>query len=64
MPFSYEVDYILDTVISALEENPERKFIEVEMAFFSRWWALQDERMKSRVHKLVENGQLEVRLSS
>jgi len=30
------VQYILDSVILALQANPERKFIYVEIAFFER----------------------------
>ncbi|CAF1271793.1 unnamed protein product, partial [Rotaria magnacalcarata] len=32
------VQYILDSVIQALVQNPERRFIYVEIAFFWRWW--------------------------
>ncbi|KAK2087429.1 Lysosomal alpha-mannosidase [Saguinus oedipus] len=35
------VQYILDSVISALLEDPTRRFIYVEIAFFSRWWHQQ-----------------------
>jgi hypothetical protein len=31
------VQYILDSVLLALEANPDRKFIYVEQAFFTRW---------------------------
>jgi hypothetical protein len=30
--------YILDTVIPCLVDNPNRKFVYVEQAFFQRWW--------------------------
>ena len=46
-------------VIPQLEENSDRKFIYVEMAFFKRWWDEQSESMRSRVQALVANGQLE-----
>jgi hypothetical protein len=43
--YTQQVQYIIDSVISALEANPERKFIYVEQAFFQRWWHVQsDER--------------------
>ena len=29
--FEYEVNYILDSVVTSLSEDPMRKFIEVEM---------------------------------
>ena len=41
-------------------ENPKRKFSEVEMKFFSMWWAHQNEEMKDKVKFLVKNGQLEL----
>ena len=45
------VKYILDTAIAALEQNPDRTFTYVEMAFFDMWWREQsefDERARSR----------------
>jgi alpha-mannosidase/lysosomal alpha-mannosidase len=42
--------------MEALEQNPQRKFSEVEMKFFSMWWKDQNEEMKERVRKLVNNG--------
>eukprot|EP01100_Stratorugosa_tubuloviscum_P014870 TRINITY_DN81_c0_g2_i1.p1 TRINITY_DN81_c0_g2~~TRINITY_DN81_c0_g2_i1.p1 ORF type:complete len:1006 (+),score=459.80 TRINITY_DN81_c0_g2_i1:78-3095(+) len=53
------VQYILDSVIVALEQNPERKFVYVEIAFFQRWWDEQDEPTKTLVRSLVARGQLE-----
>lgn len=53
------VQYIIDTVIMALENNPTRKFIYVEMAFFKRWWDEQKPRKKESVRKLLKSGQLE-----
>ena len=53
------VQYILDSVIPALEANPMRHFIYVEMAFFKRWWEQQRPLMQARVKALVEKGQLE-----
>ncbi|VDM30478.1 unnamed protein product [Hydatigera taeniaeformis] len=56
------VQYILDSVMHALSLNPSRKFTYVEMAFFERWWRLQDATMQELVHRLVRNGQLEFAL--
>lgn len=56
------VQYILDSVIHALSLNPSRKFTYVEMAYFERWWKLQNTAMKELVHRLVRNGQLEFAL--
>eukprot|EP00591_Stephanopyxis_turris_P017428 CAMPEP_0195539222 /NCGR_PEP_ID=MMETSP0794_2-20130614/49941_1 /TAXON_ID=515487 /ORGANISM="Stephanopyxis turris, Strain CCMP 815" /LENGTH=1047 /DNA_ID=CAMNT_0040673245 /DNA_START=100 /DNA_END=3243 /DNA_ORIENTATION=+ len=49
---------ILDTTIQALEENPDRKFTYVEQAFFTLWWAEQDEAKRNSVKKLVSEGRL------
>lgn len=53
------VEYILDSFINALQEDPNRKFIYVEMAFFKRWWRQQSEEKREIVRRLVESGQLE-----
>ena len=53
------VQFVLDNVVRALLENPARKFIYVEIAFFSRWWAEQSEAKKSEVRDLVTTGRLE-----
>lgn len=56
------VQYILDSVIQALTMDSSRKFTYVEMAFFERWWRLQNSAMQNIVHKLVRSGQLEFAL--
>ncbi|GJP75491.1 hypothetical protein CLOP_g5933 [Closterium sp. NIES-67] len=53
------VQYIIETVVDQLEANPDRKFIQVEQAFFYRWWQQQSENMRNRVRALVASGQLE-----
>jgi len=53
------VQYIIDGVIDGLLANPERKFMYVEIAFFSRWWREQSESMKKNVKTLVAEGRLE-----
>lgn len=53
------VQYILDGVITALQMNPDRKFIYVEMGFFTRWWREQNDQVKQQVTDLVNSGQLE-----
>ncbi|XP_062151729.1 alpha-mannosidase At3g26720-like isoform X2 [Alnus glutinosa] len=53
------VQNVLDSVISALLDDKNRKFIYVEMAFFLRWWRQQSEAMKVKVMELVNSGQLE-----
>ncbi|XP_024541409.1 alpha-mannosidase isoform X1 [Selaginella moellendorffii] len=53
------VQYIIDSVIQSLEDNPDRKFIYVEQAFFQRWWREQTPAKQKIVHQMVESGQLE-----
>ena len=53
------VQYILDSVVSALLQNKERKFIYVEIAFFKRWWDQQSDEVKTTVQSLVKRKQLE-----
>ncbi|XP_055477049.1 lysosomal alpha-mannosidase isoform X2 [Psammomys obesus] len=53
------VQYILDSVISALLADPTRRFIYVEMAFFSRWWKEQTSATQDTVQELVRQGRLE-----
>eukprot|EP00245_Coleochaete_scutata_P006046 TRINITY_DN20159_c0_g1_i1.p1 TRINITY_DN20159_c0_g1~~TRINITY_DN20159_c0_g1_i1.p1 ORF type:complete len:1052 (-),score=194.38 TRINITY_DN20159_c0_g1_i1:847-4002(-) len=53
------VQFILDTVVKCLAENPHRRFIEVEQAFFQRWWREQDDDTRDVVRDLVKSGQLE-----
>lgn len=50
------VQYILDGVITELQRDPARRFVYVEIAFFSRWWAQQDQRTKQIVKELVNAG--------
>ena len=50
------VQYILDSVIRALDENPDRRFIYVEIAFFWRWWNQQTEEIQNKVKKFVNEG--------
>lgn len=57
--FFNEVYYVIDTVVQALEQDPNRKFMYVETAFFARWWDQQPETKKTSVKKLVKTGQLE-----
>ena len=50
---------ILDSVISQLRENPSRRFIYVEIAFFEKWWNEQSDAMRAEVKKLVQEKRLE-----
>lgn len=51
------VQYILDSVISSLLANPTRRFIYVEIAFFSRWWRQQTNATQKIVRELVRQGE-------
>ena len=53
------VQYILDSVITALVEDRERRFIYVESAFFWRWWGEQNEQRKQLVRQLLAEGRSE-----
>lgn len=50
---------MIDTVIPKLAEDPNRKFIYVEIGFFSRWWERQPEKVQNLTKTLVARGQLE-----
>ncbi|CAF3637750.1 unnamed protein product [Rotaria sp. Silwood1] len=43
----------------ALDENPDRRFIYVEIGFFRRWWNHQTKDMQNKVKKFVNEGRLE-----
>eukprot|EP01114_Cavostelium_apophysatum_P012238 TRINITY_DN2715_c0_g1_i1.p1 TRINITY_DN2715_c0_g1~~TRINITY_DN2715_c0_g1_i1.p1 ORF type:complete len:442 (+),score=67.97 TRINITY_DN2715_c0_g1_i1:47-1327(+) len=53
------VQYILDNAILCLLDDPNRRFIYVEIAYFERWWNEQTANKKQQVKQLVANGQLE-----
>uniref|UniRef100_A0AAY5EAP4 Lysosomal alpha-mannosidase n=1 Tax=Electrophorus electricus TaxID=8005 RepID=A0AAY5EAP4_ELEEL len=53
------VQYILDSVVAALQKDPARRFIYVETAFFYRWWKQQNPSTRRVVTQLVEQGRLE-----
>ncbi|XP_041566330.1 lysosomal alpha-mannosidase-like isoform X2 [Drosophila elegans] len=53
------VQYILDSVVTQLIQDPKRRFIQVETAFFAKWWKVQSETMKKVVTKLVNEGRFE-----
>ena len=52
------VQYILDSMVVALDENPDRRFIYVEMAFFSRWWNQQTDDIRNKVRQFVNEGKV------
>eukprot|EP01059_Diplonema_ambulator_P005004 TRINITY_DN14746_c0_g1_i1.p1 TRINITY_DN14746_c0_g1~~TRINITY_DN14746_c0_g1_i1.p1 ORF type:complete len:1132 (+),score=491.47 TRINITY_DN14746_c0_g1_i1:52-3396(+) len=57
--FYEQVYYILDTLLVRLNEDPNRRFMFVETAFFARWWDQQPASKQALMKTLVERGQLE-----
>ncbi|CAF4124031.1 unnamed protein product, partial [Adineta steineri] len=53
------VQHILDSVIHALDENPDRRFMYVEIGFFWRWWNQQTDDIRNKVKQFVNQGRLE-----
>ncbi|XP_053677468.1 lysosomal alpha-mannosidase [Anopheles nili] len=53
------VQYILDSVVQSLLNDPARKFIYVESAFFFKWFNEQTVELQQQVRKLVDEGRLE-----
>ncbi|XP_038221354.1 lysosomal alpha-mannosidase-like isoform X3 [Zerene cesonia] len=53
------VQYILDSVIKELWQDPKRRFIYVETAFFWKWWTHQGDDVRHKVHTLVRAGRLQ-----
>ena len=53
------VQYILDTVVTELANDPAKRFVYVEMAFFYRWWNQQNDNIKQLVRTLINEGRLE-----
>ncbi len=53
-----QVETILDNVIDVLLYDETKVFTYVEMAFFEKWWRVQDAEMKKNVKKLVKQNQL------
>jgi hypothetical protein len=53
------VNLEIDTVLTSLLENPDRKFIFVEQAFFQRWVEQQPDEVLAQMCNVVESGQLQ-----
>ncbi|KAJ8898443.1 hypothetical protein PR048_003803 [Dryococelus australis] len=54
------VQYIIDSVVGELTKDPSKRFIQVETAFFWKWWLEQDDDMRQTYRKLVNSGQIEM----
>jgi alpha-mannosidase len=57
--FYQDVYYVIDTIVSQLQKDPNRKFMYVETGFFARWWDQQTTKKKNIVKGLVKSRQLE-----
>ncbi|CAH8599081.1 unnamed protein product [Schistosoma turkestanicum] len=53
------VQYILDSVVSALAHNPKRRFTYVEIVYFYQWWMVQSKEIQHLVKDSVETGRLQ-----
>jgi hypothetical protein len=53
-----EVQYIIDSVVTALDQNPNRRFIYVEIAYFWRWWNEQTDDIRQKVKGFVIEGKI------
>ena len=54
------VQYIIDSVIKELAADPKKRYIQVETAFFWRWWIEQSDSIKEMAKQLVNEGWLEL----
>ena len=52
------VQYIIESVVKELANDPAKRFIQVETGFFWRWWEDKNDFMRNVTRQLVEAGQL------
>jgi len=57
--YEQEVRQIYNTVVEELDKRADRKFIIVEMAFFTMWWAEATQAQRDLVFKYVEQKKVE-----
>ena len=57
--FTDDVKSILDSLLEALQGDPEKRFVWEEVSFLSRWWQQASDEQKGAVRKLQAAGQLE-----
>lgn len=50
------IQYTIDSVVEALVRGKDRRFIQVETAFFWMWWKEQSEDQRAVVRELVKSG--------
>jgi hypothetical protein len=58
--FASQVQSIIDSVISALEARPTRRFIWSEVSYFTMWWRVANQSSRARLQSLVDSGALEM----
>ena len=46
-------------MVEALTQNEDRTFSQTEIFYFERWWNLQNDTVKAKVHQLVREGRFE-----
>ncbi|XP_072375830.1 lysosomal alpha-mannosidase-like, partial [Diabrotica undecimpunctata] len=54
------VQYIITSVFEALLDNEDRRYIQVETAYFWNWWKHQSPDVRKLYKGLVDNGQIEM----
>jgi hypothetical protein len=56
--YKNSTEQTLTTVVDSLLSNPQYTFHWADIGFFNRWWNDQDDKRKSDVRKLVDEGRL------
>ncbi|XP_050518488.1 lysosomal alpha-mannosidase [Diabrotica virgifera virgifera] len=54
------VQYIITSVFEALLDNEDRRYIQVETAYFWKWWQHQSPEVRKLYKGLVDKGQIEM----
>jgi lysosomal alpha-mannosidase len=49
--------------VHSLDENPDRRFIYVEIGFFWRWWNQQTDEIRNKVRQFVNEGSFHLLLN-
>jgi len=56
------VRYILDTMVTSLYDNQDRKFTQVEVGFFQMYWNEASDFRRQQIRHIISTGQLEFNL--
>ena len=57
--WSSSVSFIINSVLDALDKDPDKRFVWEEVSFLSKWWQLASNERRELMKKLHSNGQLE-----